>query len=86
MKEYPKEKILEMVKLINQFDEDPDIQNAIDDKIENIVNEIGMSEKEEREYWKFYDDLILRKKEDKIFSNIIYNDGEIVDIKPFLEK
>ncbi len=82
------EKMLELIRLINQFDENYNIQNAIDDEMYRLFDELNIPEKEQEDYIDFYDDMIIKRDEnDNIISNVVYDkNGEIIGFKPFKKK
>jgi len=64
---------LEIIRLINSHDDNPDIQNAIDEQVERKMNEFGLAVEDEQRYWDFYQKV----------DNLIYSsDGnEIIGFK-----
>ena len=82
------EKMLELVKFINQFDENYKIQNAIDDEMYNLFEELNIPEEEYEDYIDFYDDMVLKyNKNDHIVSNVRYDKhGEIIGFVPYEKK
>ena len=67
-----KEKILEIICLINQFDENPVVQNVIDDQIFKKMEDIGLTDAEQDNYWEFYQN----------YKNLVFDkNGCIIDFK-----
>ena len=66
-----KDKFLKMIKLIHQTDENPIVQNEINDKMFELIEELGLGDKY-FEVWEYYQKM----------ENVEFNkEGEVVGFK-----
>jgi len=68
------EKVKELIRLINTFSENINIQNAIDDQVYDIMEDYRFTQKEMIDFWHFYQE----------YDNFIQDEhGEVVSYKDF---